>query len=536
MNFDKNQFESHSFIEPSASETLYQKNLSILRLRFPITADFLEKSEIGNNVQKNNKGEIVVSLFGEYVFNNIFPRVEAFKRASKLYETEETATIIVTAGLAPIYHVQAILENMRSTLIVYEPAVETLKATMYLVDLSFILQNKRFLLMSTLSEVKDFITQHFTHKDSLDLFILPAYAKKYKKVMSLLSYYLKSETALSKANMVSHVALARPMTENTLINLPQIIKFPDVEILRDTFQGYPICVVGAGPSLEISLPFLKEYQSSMIIICIDVALKALKNNEINPHLVVTLEKNDFCWRTIQEIGAENTSLLVSNASNPMVFQLSTQNIFTVFVDSCIAHQELAPYLKRSIIPAYATVSTLAFGAAMLMGGNPIILCGQDLAFTGKKIYSQGTLLGDQNIRDQIELWKKTDPLHLTYKQRILIEPKNGAFRTEMDRYSNSKIYETIKEKNITEPLVLEDYLHASDTYQEFADILQKYSLLPQDYLLTLTESGYLSSLATESRKNSQIKAMGYHGAYLETSEAYQAVNKWFSFQSHTIKI
>ena len=119
MNFDKNQFESHSFIEPSASETLYQKNLSILRLRFPITADFLEKSEIGNNVQKNNKGEIVVSLFGEYVFNNIFPRVEAFKRASKLYETEETATIIVTAGLSPIYHVQAILENMRSTLIVY---------------------------------------------------------------------------------------------------------------------------------------------------------------------------------------------------------------------------------------------------------------------------------------------------------------------------------------------------------------------------------------------------------------------------------
>ena len=57
--------------------------------------------------------------------------------------------------------------------------------------------------------------------------------------------------------MEVNVRTATNLQENTLKNIPHMVHAPDVGELRDKFKDIPFILIGAGPSLDESIDFLK---------------------------------------------------------------------------------------------------------------------------------------------------------------------------------------------------------------------------------------------------------------------------------------
>ena len=66
-------------------------------------------------------------------------------------------------------------------------------------------------------------------------------------------------------------------------------KFSDIGEFTDQFRDIPFILVGAGPSLDESIEFLREMQDHAIIVASNSPYRKLINSGIKPHLVVTAD-------------------------------------------------------------------------------------------------------------------------------------------------------------------------------------------------------------------------------------------------------
>tara|TARA_Y100000588_G_scaffold364564_1_gene428413 strand:- start:230 stop:1783 length:1554 start_codon:yes stop_codon:yes gene_type:complete len=85
--------------------------------------------------------------------------------------------------------------------------------------------------------------------------------------------------------------------EQVFRNLSGYLRSRIPEKWRDSAQGHLVVVVGAGPSLDITLPLIKEGFPKPIVVAADSSLKALKSTGINPDFVVSIDpvkSHDSC--------------------------------------------------------------------------------------------------------------------------------------------------------------------------------------------------------------------------------------------------
>ena len=112
------------------------------------------------------------------------------------------------------------------------------------------------------------------------------------------AYYDKARN-----EMVRQYLVIRPLVEvnlrtgmnlqqNTLENMKHMAGSPDVGELAGLFEEIPFVLVGAGPSLDESIDFLKFMQDKAIICASNSPFRKLVNSGIRPHLVVTADPSD----------------------------------------------------------------------------------------------------------------------------------------------------------------------------------------------------------------------------------------------------
>lgn len=77
---------------------------------------------------------------------------------------------------------------------------------------------------------------------------------------------------------------------HTLENARSFAQMPSVDALRGAFRGFPGIVVGSGPSLTHSLPYLRELSREVVMVSCDSTLKGLLEGGITPHFVACMER------------------------------------------------------------------------------------------------------------------------------------------------------------------------------------------------------------------------------------------------------
>ncbi len=168
----------------------------------------------------------------------------------------------------------------------------------------------------------------------------------------------------------------------------------------------PVLVVSAGPSLKSSLCEINKISGRCILIAVDTAVLPLFESGIIPDFIYSLDSQVHNLNDFSMIGLDylkRTRLIydiVVNPELPYYFRkLATAGQINMFAantahldfdfngNSYLIKNEFASWIETAgslrigDIETGGSVSTSAFYFAYQLGGNPIILSGQDLAYS-----------------------------------------------------------------------------------------------------------------------------------------------------------
>ena len=121
--------------------------------------------------------------------------------------------------------------------------------------------------------------------------------------------------------MEVNVRTAIDVQKNTFENLPHLANAPDVGEMKDQFGDIPFILVGAGPSLDESIDFLKSVQDKAIIVASNSPYRKLINSGIRPHLVVTADPLSPTLAGFENVSLENVPLACPFSAYPEIVVL-----------------------------------------------------------------------------------------------------------------------------------------------------------------------------------------------------------------------
>ena len=285
------------------------------------------------------------------------------------------------------------LEQTASRVVLVEPDLTRLSRVLAREDLSDPIHQGRFVVYSDLSPkavVRNWLRPEHERAMSRLLFIDGAGKDRARQ-----SYFAEvrngiadreRDSALDTGAMVS---LGPIVVDNALSNIAG--SYPSLPPrLLSCFRGRPGIVVSAGPSLDENAVRLAEAVGRAVIIAVDTAVKPLARHGVRADLVVGVDPR---VRNVHNlVGADlSASYLVTELSaHPALAALPAAGVALVTCDNPIGRVAELLGLDCPRLAMFGSVATAAFELSSRMGLDPIVLMGQDLAFTHGKQYCSNT--------------------------------------------------------------------------------------------------------------------------------------------------
>ena len=192
--------------------------------------------------------------------------------------------------------------------------------------------------------------------------------------------------------------------QNTLRNAAAILREDDAAVLKDLFTGVPALVVGAGPSLDRNVADIVRYRDRVIIIAADTSLRPLLAAGVEPDVVIATDPTETNARHLNDLpSCERTYLAAEGSVDPESLPHFEGRTFFFR----IGDHHPWPWLRqqghdRVHLRAWGSVLTTAFDLALMMGCDPIVFAGADLAFTDGRPYARGTTY--EEVWRRAEMW------------------------------------------------------------------------------------------------------------------------------------
>jgi hypothetical protein len=433
--------ESHTNIgafspvmEPASSRfspKTFEKNLLALLRADPGQAEHLRHlPKPGEDIKifQTKSGHTGFFARGRYLNSRYEPVKESINEVEKAVKSfGSVPKTFCVLGSAGGFLVRAALDAGSREVFVYEPDAEVLAAALGIVD--FTADINRGLLKFAYRVEKVYITVH--HKvrmePDLALVVVPGYLKAYPKAVSDIKERLV--ILVRDSEMVSQTVLARIKIwfEYALENLLPFATKPGVEALKNLFPHVPVVIVSAGPSLDKNIGVLAEHKNKVVIISVGTSLAKLDRYGIVPHMSVAVESNDI-RNQFDGISYTDKIFTALNLNCfPKLWDMPFRGIFGLTggaADNAWMLERLGR--MESKIAVGGSVSNAAFSIAELMGADPIILIGQDLAFTDSgELHAKGIgLLGAEDIKPEI-IAKRNDEAELAKDGYYLIDGYHG---------------------------------------------------------------------------------------------------------------
>lgn len=179
-------------------------------------------------------------------------------------------------------------------------------------------------------------------------------------------------------------------------NFKYILKCPDSTRLVNAFKGVPALVLGAGPSLDASLAELPGFSGKALILGAASVIGPLAMVGMAPHVAVAMEAKD---ESRQFAGADTACTWLAAATS------GHANHFSEWLGKkALFH--LQPWAAKLSgggfgLPNGGHATSAAFSLAILWGCDPIILAGQDLAYSGGRIHAANRPGGEDEARPDL---------------------------------------------------------------------------------------------------------------------------------------
>jgi len=327
---------------------------------------------------------------------------------------DNTGYILIGMGSSAI--IRQILENKTEAawLLIIEKDLPLVKKFLEEIDLSPYLEGKlqRIIILSgDMGDYSGVINTYFTsligyyflQTDILRTFAsYRTHTQFYEEIIQLLINHLRTHMT-SMGNSIEDTLMG--MT-NELKNLPVALKSHPLLDLKDKYKNKPIICVSSGPSLDKQLPLLKEVKGKALIICAESAFRVLLKNGIAPDIVGILERgtNSYDLSVKGQDIPEDTALMGLTLMDSRIPRAWNQYVIPIFKEN-IAHSRLLNQSLGDMGTLYNgnSVAHLNYSLAHFLGGSPIVLIGQDLAYSDEgETHSKDSFYRDQTDMEMTE--------------------------------------------------------------------------------------------------------------------------------------
>lgn len=227
-------------------------------------------------------------------------------------------------------------------------------------------------------------------------FDIPAFTAHAAPYFDTLRSIIKRNQRKNEINAATLRKFGRLWCRNSLKNLNQYGKCGQVGSLENKAfdkdgNPLPFLIIGAGPSLETILPYIKELQERCVTVCVETALRALLRAGVQPDFVILTDPQFWAYRHIAGLSAPESCFITEVSAWPAVFRFKCRNLllcasqFPVgqFVQSKL---ELAP----GDLGTGGSVASSAWNFARLAGAREIYTAGLDFAFPNKQTHIKGS--------------------------------------------------------------------------------------------------------------------------------------------------
>ena len=328
---------------------------------------------------------------------------------------------ICIAGIGNGYHLKQLSENFPDKFILaFEINKTSLDYLLTTNDFSFC-KNKNILL-TTLDDLENKIIETYTpsiyenfyftnikpwmdyHQEYFNII-----ENKINKAISIISSDFSVQSHFGKVWMYNILANTNFLIKNKTLN----------QFIIDNSKT--AVIVGAGPSLDNSINFLKENKEKLFIISTDTSYPALLKNKIIPQVVVSIDAQIYSREHFiginHEIAKDTIFLLDICANSSITKKISNEKIL-FFTNG----HPLANYIEAisnckflRLNSGRGTVTSVACDFATKCNFKNIILLGTDFSFYKNKPYTKSTYLEKQFLNQSY----KTKNLETQYTNLML---------------------------------------------------------------------------------------------------------------------
>lgn len=371
---------------------------------------------------KSSSGELV-SLFKT---NDPETELKTWIENASL-ESEPFHTLILL-GFGLGYEALRLLERLpkNSILAIVEPDPFQFFTAIHHVDLSVLLGNERvhFYVGQSLEKTVESIGSELQWGRFVNLpfRILAAGFMRRSRPDFLHQFNAVWRDALQREMMYrrSRVEHGEAVVMNTIANAEAVLACPGVSSLFYHFDGLPAVLAAAGPSLEKTIPALQKLQDRVLIACVNTAYPILRKNGVRPHIVFTMDHNERNVLSFDDDTPSPETYLIADPRihprivrhfYPRVFLVSWRSTTETLGDPAPLDRIPVPKMSGNSLYMWlqelsgskgdvfgpGSVAVVGFHTLARLGCRPIILAGQDLAFTEQKVYAGGTIFDDKSL-------------------------------------------------------------------------------------------------------------------------------------------
>lgn len=364
----------------------------------------LNRLEYSFELLEAKSGDINLLFNNILLHDNIDPQEEAYNIFHNMSDdSKSSVNILFGLGLGYVFTRFAL--NSQGKIIVFEPNIDILRITLEVADLSDYLSKDNILIVDSISDLEKYIEKFYfanaklnliSHKqDGYKSHFLSSYANLNSQILSELLQKIEFIKGLYENNYNNLFLNCINWTIAGIENLPEVMEHHELENLRNKFTDKPAVIISAGPSLDKNINVLKDYQNKAVIFCVGTALKTAVKHSIKPDFLTIVEHND-CTSQVEGIDTSDMNMILMPFTHEKFHKIKTKRKFNFYPKNDFTALWLANLLDIPTEDYHnkGTVSLCALFSAKILGCNPIIVMGQDLAYTDGRCYSKDSAYGE----------------------------------------------------------------------------------------------------------------------------------------------
>lgn len=384
---------------------ILQKNIDAIS-KYNLSAVNLSNIDF-SNIENVVEEKDITELSSIYFINNskkylLQSRYNPEKEAERLVKSIDFVkdSLIIVFGIGLGQHLLKLKDKISqdTRVFVIEYNIDVLKYTLSNADLTSIFNTPQFfLIFGDDTQIQQQIlyqvgSNFYNMVANIQYIVLPNYyiyeeknAVIMKQIASRLSNYI-----ISFGNSLDDMFHG---FRNNYRNIEAFMKSNSIDEIKNKYKDKPAIIVASGPSLQKNIKYLNSAQGKALIISCDASLRACELNGVKPDAVASIERDkptyDYYYKD-RKID-KDIVLVGPTVLWPQIYEEYKGK--TIIMSKNNEGEEgwwASRFENIRYVNQGQSCATVAFAVAKEAGCNPIILVGQDLAYTDGKIHSDIT--------------------------------------------------------------------------------------------------------------------------------------------------